>query len=87
MTCNFDPNSCSVNCKKYSICAYYAIQNQFSEVQSQLNFIYTTISDILKTSETADTKINLLESAVFKYITDSYPIEITKESNNEEKNK
>jgi hypothetical protein len=87
MNCQFNPNSCSVDCKKYLLCSYYSIQNQFSEVQSQLNFIYKTISEILKTSETAETKINLLESAVFRYVTDSYPIENIKESKDEEKNK
>jgi hypothetical protein len=72
MKCEFNPNICSVNCKKYPLCAYYSIQNQFSEVQSQLNFIYNTISEILKTSETAETKIKLLESAVSTHINDSY---------------
>jgi hypothetical protein len=65
MNCNFNPNSCSINCKKYSICSYFFIQNQLSEVQSQLNFIYKTITEILTLSETADSKIKLLESAVF----------------------
>jgi putative component of membrane protein insertase Oxa1/YidC/SpoIIIJ protein YidD len=62
--CNFDPNSCSVECKKYPICSYYSIQNQFIEVKSQLNFIYDTITQILKTNETSDNKISLLEQAI-----------------------
>jgi hypothetical protein len=62
--CNFDPNKCSVECKKYSICSYYSIQNQFIEIQSQLNFIYNTITQILKTNETSDIKISLLEEAI-----------------------
>jgi hypothetical protein len=86
--CNFDPNVCNVNCKKYSICSYYSIQNQVSEIQSQLNFIYDTITKILQSNETADLKINLLESAVFKYLTDSDTMANTKikESNNEKEN-
>jgi hypothetical protein len=71
MTCEFNPNTCSVDCRKYSICSYYSIQNQVSEIQSQLNFIYDTITQILKSSETADTRLNLLESAVFTYLKDS----------------
>jgi hypothetical protein len=62
--CNFDPNKCSVECKKYPICSYYSIQNQFIEIQSQLNFIYNTITQILKTNETSDIKISLLEEAI-----------------------
>jgi hypothetical protein len=89
MTCNFDPNTCNLNCKKYSICSYYSIQNQVSEIQSQLNFIYDTITKILQSNEAADLKVTLLESAVFKYLTDSETMAKNnnfKESNNEKKN-
>jgi hypothetical protein len=44
------------------------------------------VSKILKTNETADFKIQLLESAVYKYINDSETISLIKESSNEEKN-
>ena len=83
--CNFDPNKCSVECKKYSICSYYSIQNQVSNIQSQLNFIYDTIAKILKSNETADLKLNLLESAVFRFLNDSETISLNKESNQNEK--
>jgi uncharacterized ferritin-like protein (DUF455 family) len=89
MNCNFDPNVCSVNCKKYSLCAYYSIQNQFIELQSQLNFIYTTITDILRKNENNDVKIELLEESFYKYIcdsNDSEPIKNFKESDNEKEN-
>lgn len=88
VVCNFDPNKCSIDCKKYSICSYYSIQNQVSNIQSQLNFIYDTITKILKSNETADLKINLLESAVSRFINehDSETIKIFKESNNEKEN-
>jgi hypothetical protein len=86
--CKFDPNLCDVSCKKYSICSYYSIQNQVSNIQSQLNFIYDTISKILQSNEAADLKLNLLESAVFKYLTDSETMAKNKfkESNNEKEN-
>jgi hypothetical protein len=83
--CNFDPNKCSVECKKYPICSYYSIQNQVSNIQSQLNFIYDTITKILKSNETADLKLNLLESAVFRFVNDSETISLFKESNQNEK--
>jgi hypothetical protein len=77
-----------LTCKKYPICSYYSIQNQVSEIQSQLNFIYDTITKILQSNETADLKLNLLESAVFKYVTDSETMakNNNKESNNEKEN-
>jgi hypothetical protein len=83
--CNFDPNTCNVNCKKYPICSYYSIQNQVSNIQSQLNFIYDTITKILQSNETADLKLNLLESAVFQFVNDSETISLNKESNQNEK--
>jgi hypothetical protein len=83
--CNFDPNICNVNCKKYPICSYYSIQNQVSNIQSQLNFIYDTITKILTSNEAADLKLNLLESAVFQFVNDSETISLNKESNQNEK--
>jgi archaellum component FlaC len=88
--CNFDPNSCSIECKKYPICSYYSIQKQFIEVQSQLNFIYNTIPQILETNETIDTKLNLIEEIIRQNISseidDSEPIiNNIKESKNYEK--
>jgi hypothetical protein len=86
--CNFDPNICNVNCKKYPICSYYSIQNQVSNIQSQLNFIYDTIAKILQSNETADLKLKLLESAVFNYLKDSESMANYnfKESQNEKEN-
>lgn len=88
MNCKFDPNTCSIECKKYSICSYYSIQNQFSEIQSRLNFIYGTITQILKSNETTDLKLNLLESALYKFVNnpDSETTISNKESNNEKEN-
>jgi hypothetical protein len=90
MACKFDPNICSVNCKKYQICSYYSIQNQFIEIQSQLNFIYNTITQILNSNETTEVKVGLLEEAIRKNrfeIDDSEPILINnKESKYEKEN-
>jgi hypothetical protein len=86
--CNFDPNKCSIDCKKYPICSYYSIQNQFIEVKSQLNFIYTTIAEILKTNESSEMKISLLENAIRDKISanDSEMIINEKESKYEKEN-
>jgi hypothetical protein len=89
--CNFDPDKCSVDCKKYPICSYYSIQNQFIEVKSQLNFIYNTITQILESNATTEMKITLLEEAIRKKVVceidDSDAIiNDIKESNNEKKN-
>jgi hypothetical protein len=77
MECKFDPNICSVECKKYAICSYYSTQKQLSDIQSQLNFIYETLGKILKSNETADLKLEMLQSAVYKFVcnsNDSEPI-------------
>jgi hypothetical protein len=54
------------------LCSFYSTQSQISEIQSQLNFIYNTITQILKANETADTKLNLLESAVYNLSCKNY---------------
>jgi hypothetical protein len=90
MTCSFDPNVCTSNCKKYSICCYYSIQNQFIELQSQINFIYKTFTDILKKNEENTLKIKLLEECFYNYICNEKESELrknSKESDNEKDNK
>jgi hypothetical protein len=64
--CRFDSKVCLPSCKKYSICSYYSIQNQLTSIQSQLNFIYKTITDILESSKEAEVKVSLLEGAMYK---------------------
>jgi hypothetical protein len=43
------------------------------------------MTKILKSNETADLKLNLLESAVFRFVNDSETISLNKESNQNEK--
>jgi hypothetical protein len=88
MTCKFNSENCSPNCKKYLFCSYYSIQNQFIELQSQINFIYTTIADILKKNEENNLKIKLLEDCFYKYVckTDSELKDKIKESDSEKEN-
>lgn len=70
--CDFDANSCSVECKKYPICSYYSVQNQLNSIQSQLNFFYKTISQILYSNEENDKKIALIEEGLYKFGCDFY---------------
>lgn len=79
--CEFNANSCSVECKKYQICSYYSIQSQISEIQRQLNFLYRVIPEILSSNEEASKKIELLEEGLFKFGMDLYK---DKGENNEE---
>lgn len=77
--CEFDVNTCSVECKKYPICSYYSIQNQISDIQKQLNFLYKVIPNIINSNEEAEKKIELLQEGLFKFGMDLY-----KGENNEE---
>ena len=70
--CDFDANKCSIECKKYPICSYYSIQNQISEIQKQLNFLYKIIPEILNSNEEVSKKIELLEEGLFKFGMDLY---------------
>jgi hypothetical protein len=42
------------------------VQDQLSNIQSQLKFIYTTIGEILKSNEENDIKIDLLEKGFLR---------------------
>lgn len=77
--CEFNANTCSVECKKYPICSYYSIQNQISDIQKQLNFLYKVVPNIINSNEEAEKKIELLEEGLFKFGMDLY-----KGENNEE---
>jgi hypothetical protein len=90
MTCKFNSENCSPNCKKYLFCSYYSLQNQFIELQSQINFIYKTFTDILKKNEENTLKIKLLEECFYNYICNEKESELrknSKESDNEKDNK
>lgn len=67
MKCNFDANKCTIECPKYAMCAYYSIQNQLSEIQSQLNFLYSSIPGMLDKIETINLKANMLDDAFIRY--------------------
>jgi hypothetical protein len=43
------------------MCSFFSVQTQLSEIQSQFNFIYKTLGDILKSNDEAHVKIDLLE--------------------------
>lgn len=66
MACKFDSNKCSLTCKKYPMCSFYSVQDQLSNIQSQLKFIYTTIGEILKSNEENNIKIDLLEKGLLR---------------------
>jgi hypothetical protein len=75
MKCSFDVNICSTECKKYPICAYYSVQNQVSNIQTQLNFIYDTFNTLLQKIETLDLKINVVEEAFYNFASRVYDSE------------
>lgn len=66
MNCNFDAKKCTIECAKYPMCSYYSIQNQISEIQSQLNFLYTSISSIVDKIKVVDVQMNLLTESLSK---------------------
>lgn len=45
MICNFN-SECTSNCPKYTMCAYYAVQRQISEINQQIGFIYKTLGKL-----------------------------------------
>jgi hypothetical protein len=47
------------------MCSFFSVQAQLSEIQTQFNFIYKTLGDILKSNDEAHVKIDLLERGFF----------------------
>jgi hypothetical protein len=47
------------------MCSFFSVQAQLSEIQTQFNFIYKTLGDVLKSNDEAHVKINLLERGLF----------------------
>lgn len=45
MNCEFDPSKCTIECKKYSMCAYRYLQSQIIPIQEQLIEIYKFIKE------------------------------------------
>jgi hypothetical protein len=46
MNCEFNRGLCSTTCPKYALCMYNSMQEQFSEIQKQLNFILSSLTQI-----------------------------------------
>lgn len=80
--CSFDPNKCPIECKKFPICSYYSMQNQISDLQSQVNFLYKTLTQLLKNNEKQENRITLLENGLYKF-----GCELYRGENNEKENK
>jgi hypothetical protein len=49
MTCKFN-SECTSNCPKYTMCSYYAIQSQISEINAQIASIYQSLNNLFKLS-------------------------------------
>lgn len=64
--CQFDPNKCSIECKKFSMCSYYNLLNKITELNTQLNFVFSILQKMTIMEEKTDLKINLLESGLVK---------------------
>jgi hypothetical protein len=58
MICEFTTTGCSPDCPKFSMCMYKSIQTQLSEINNQLNFILTTLTNL--TCQEGITKERLL---------------------------
>ena len=89
--CNFESGICSVECKKYPMCAYMSIQKQLSELQTQVNFAYNVLNNLLKKNEEVNVNLTNLDNKLMIFteeLLDLYNDSETnnKESINEEKN-
>jgi hypothetical protein len=68
--CSFESGKCSVECKKYSMCAYMSVQKQMSDFQEQISFIYTTLKNLLDNNEYLQSIITDLDNKVMIFTED-----------------
>lgn len=96
MRCTFNASTCSTECPKFSICMYNSIQNQLSEINSQLNFVLNILTQLSCESGIQKERLNIVEanltdsiSTLIELTNDSETIQITKgvRTTNEENNK
>lgn len=71
MNCKFDSNNCSLTCPKFSICSYFQIQTQLSEVQSQINTIYEAITKLVTKEKKNEENLEAVVALVNNYLQDS----------------
>lgn len=86
--CNFS-NNCSVECKKYSMCAFMSIQSQLLNIQEQFNFVFKTLNTLIEDNNSVNNKIKSLDTKVMTFTEELLELyndsEKNKESSNEEK--
>jgi hypothetical protein len=70
MNCKFN-QECTINCPKYAICSYYAVQAQITELNSQISLIYQSLSNLYKLSLELKTSSNKIIGEDFGDNTDS----------------
>jgi hypothetical protein len=78
MKCTFDISTCSPDCPKFSFCTYSSIQNQLSEINSQLNFVLNILTQISCESGIQKERLNIAEANINDIV--STLIELTNDS-------
>lgn len=78
MRCTFDAVKCSQECPKFTICMYNSVQNQLSEINSQLNFVLSILTQISCESGIQKERLNIVEANLSDSI--STLIELTNDS-------
>lgn len=77
MNCKFS-NNCSGDCPKYSLCMYNSLQNQLSEINNQLTFILTALTQITQNVSIESERLTIVENNLTDLITTV--VELTNDS-------
>lgn len=77
MNCKFS-NNCSGDCPKYSLCMYNSLQNQLSEINNQLTFILTALTQITQNVSIESERLTIVENNLADLITTV--VELTNDS-------
>jgi hypothetical protein len=83
MKCKFDALTCSTECPKFAMCMYNSVQNQLSEIQAQMNFILSTLTQISCEMGIHKERLNIIDGNMQDVV--STLIELTNDSETKQK--
>lgn len=62
--CSFESGLCSIECKKYSMCAFMSLQKQLVSIQEQVTFLYEITRNVIEESTELKSSIGEISNRI-----------------------
>lgn len=87
--CSFESGLCSIECKKYSMCAFMSLQKQLVSIQEQVTFLYQISGNVIEENNKLKSSIGEISNRINIFTEDLIELyfdsETKRESINNEK--